>query len=275
MTLSVYQFSFTPNGGTALTFGAGTPYIVENIDGLGGSAPVRNQDDNRGYIDGSYSGRDFYDARTVTFDMVIIGDGTHNAQYYYKQLQAKLYPQALGYYPSAYNDATSTAQPAGTLGLLQFYLPTAGNVQRMWGRVRLVTTPIDPDFTYGYIVTTVEIYFPDPRYYDDTATTVTGTTVSLNNTGWATSCPLVVINSPSATGYILDNYSSNAMNFRNVNTSYPLIIDLLQRTITQNGIPARNTLYTVGDWLALNPVSSVTWTSSMGSMSVTYRNAYI
>ena len=69
MTVSIYQFAF--NG---LTFGAGTPYIVENVDGLGGTAPLRIQDDNRGYIDGSYSGRDFYDGRTVTFDLLITGD---------------------------------------------------------------------------------------------------------------------------------------------------------------------------------------------------------
>lgn len=99
MTLSIYQYQFTPNGSsTPFVWGAGTPYAVENIDGLGGSSPIRNEDDNRGYIDGSFSGRDFYDARTVTFDILITGDGSHSAQYYYKQLQASLYPQPTGYY---------------------------------------------------------------------------------------------------------------------------------------------------------------------------------
>jgi len=280
MTLSTYQFSF--NG---LTFGAGTTYIIENIDGLGGSSPIRNQDDNRGYIDGSYSGRDFYDGRTVTFDMVIIGDGTHNAQYYYKQLQSKLAPQQLGYYPNAYNDANSIAQPSGTLGLFQFQLTTDSfsgdtsvtGIRRMWGRARLITTPIDPDFTFGYIVTTVEFFFPDPRYYDDTAKAPTSSTsVSLANNGWAISCPLIVISSPSASGAITDSSNSAySMNFLNVTTGVPLVIDLLQRTITQNGISARNTLNTVVNWMALPPNYSTTWTSSVGSMAITYRNAYI
>ena len=72
MTLSTYQFSF--NG---FTFGAGTPYIVEQVDGLMATSGIRNQDDNRGYIDGGWSGRDFYDARTVTFDFILVGDGSH------------------------------------------------------------------------------------------------------------------------------------------------------------------------------------------------------
>ena len=85
MTVSVYQFSF--NG---LTIGAGTNYVVENIDGLGGTSPLRIQDDNRGYIDGSYSGRDFYDGRTVTFDILVLGDSSYSAQYYYNNYNQPL-----------------------------------------------------------------------------------------------------------------------------------------------------------------------------------------
>lgn len=272
MTLSIYQYQFTPNGSsTPFVWGAGTPYAVENIDGLGGSSPIRNEDDNRGYIDGSFSGRDFYDARTVTFDILITGDGSHSAQYYYKQLQASLYPQPTGYYPDPY----ASTQATGVLGLFQFQLSAVTGIQRMWGRVRLVTTPIDPEFSFGYITCTVEFYFPDPRYYDDTATTPSaGTTVSLSNAGWATTCPAITIATPSASGSITDNINGYVMAFSNVNTSYPLVIDLLRRSVTQNSLPARNTLTNVNNWLCLTPNYSTTWTSTLGSMAITYRNAY-
>jgi hypothetical protein len=266
MTLSTYQFSF--NG---FTFGAGTPYTVEQVDGLMATSGIRNQDDNRGYIDGAWSGRDFYDSRNVTFDFILIGDSSHNAQYYYQQLQKNLAPQVLGYYP----DPFASSQASSVLGLFQFQLtPTTGQ-QRMWGRVRSVSAIVDPDFTYGFIMAKVEFHFPDPRYYDETEITATGTiNVSLTNAGWATTCPAITIATPSASGYIQD-YVGNVMSFSNVNTSYALKIDLLARTITQNGTPARNTLNSVTNWLTIPASSTAFYTSTLGSMSITYRNAYV
>jgi hypothetical protein len=272
MTLSNYQFAFTPSGAgaTTFTFGAGTPYTIELVEGLMDTAGIRNQDENRGYIDGSYSGRDFYDARMVTFHFIIIGDGSYNAQYYYQQLQKNLAPQVTGYYPDPY----ATTQASTVLGLLQFQLTDATGNQRIWGRVRSVKAQVDPDFAYGYIGATVEMYFPDPRYYDETATVVSGTSVSLTNSGWATATPAITIASPYSSGTLTDS-SGNSMIFANVNTSYPLVIDLLQRNITQNGASARNTLTSMTNWLYLPANTTTSWNSTLGSMSVTYRNAYV
>jgi hypothetical protein len=266
MTLSIYQFAF--NG---LTFGAGTPYIVENVDGLGGTSPLRIQDDNRGYIDGSYSGRDFYDGRTVTFDILITGDSTHNAQYYYKTLQAAFAPQPLGYYV----DPTGTTPAANQLQLFQFQLTSDTGPKRMYGRGRGVTLSITPEFGFGYIMCRAEFFFPDPRYYDETASTGTGSSITLSNTGWATSCPVITIASPSASGNITDG--TTTMYFSSVITTSPLTIDLLQRIVYVGNYPSRNVLNasTTG-WLSIAPnTSSVTWTSTVGSMSIPYRNAYV
>jgi len=266
MTLSNYQFAF--NG---LTIGVGTPYTIENIDGLGGTSPLRVQDDNRGYIDGSYSGRDFYDARTVTFNILITGDGTHNAQYYYKQLQSAFAPQVLGYYV----DPTVSGSQPNALQLFQYQLTSDTGPKRMYGRSRGVTTSINPEFGFGYILAMVDFYFPDPRYYDETATTATGTSPTLSNTGWATSSPVITIASPSASGSITDGITT--MSFANINTAVPLVIDLLQRIIYSGGVPTRNVMTgSSNGWLSLAPnTSSVTWTSTVGSMSIPYRNAYI
>jgi hypothetical protein len=263
-SLSPYQFAF--NG---FIFGSGTPYIVESVDGLAGTSPVRVQDDNRGYIDGSWSGRDFYDGRTVTFDILILGDSSYNAQYYYNQLQNNLYIQQTGYYPST---ATSSSYQ---LGVFQFELTSTTGLKRMWGRVRAINTTVDPEFTFGFISTQVEFYFPDPRYYDDTATVVSGSSVSLNNTGWATSCPVIYIASPSAT-FNITNIGGYTMNFANVNTAATMQIDTLARTIYQGTTTyARQTMIYSSQWLSLPPLGSDTWTLSSGSMQVTYRNAYV
>lgn len=262
-----YQITF--NG---LTIGSGTNYVIQNIDGLGGTSPLRVQDENRGYIDGSYSGRDFYDERIVSIDMLLIGDSSHTAQYYYKQLQSAFAPQALGYYPNP----VSSANPQNYLQLFQFQLNGDTGLKRMYGRSRGLTTPIDADFTYGYIVTRLEMVFPDPRYYDDTATTVSGSTCTVSNSGWATSCPVITIASPSASGTITDG--TVTMNFANITTSSPLTIDLLQRVIYTNTAPTRNVMTSASTgWLSIAPLGSYTvnWVSTVGSMSIPFRNAYI
>ena len=260
-----YQIIF--NG---TTIGAGTNYVIQNIDGLGGTAPLRIQDDNRGYIDGSYSGRDFYDERTVSIDMLILGDGSHTAQYYYKQLQAAFYPQQTGYYV----DPTGGTPSSNQLKLFQFQLNTDTGLKRMYGRFRGFTTNVDPEFTYGYILTRAEFVFPDPRYYDDTATTVTGTSISLTNAGWATSCPVITVASASTSGTISDGTTS--MVFTGIGTGNSLTVDLLSRVVYVNSAPTRNVLAASSTgWISIPALSSATWTSTVGSMSVPYRNAYV
>ena len=258
MPLSNYQFSFN-----SLTFGAGTNYVINAIDGLGGMMPLRTQDDNKGYQDGTWSGRDFYDSRTITFQILITGDATHSAQYYYAQMQSAFAPQMLGY-PSE-------------LKLFQFQLTADTGAKRMYGRVRGLDTIIDPEFGYGYILTSVTFLFPDPRYYDETELTTSGSSaVSVANAGWATTCPTITIASPSATSFsITDSVTGVVMAFSNVNTSYSVVIDLLNRTIQNNGY-ARNILSSATtDWLYVPGNTTGSWTSTGGSMSIAWRSAYV
>lgn len=263
MTLSNYQFVF--NG---LTIGTGTSYLVTNVEGLGGTSPLRIQDDNRGYIDGSYSGRDFYDERTVYIDVTVLGSSDTTAQANYKTLQAAFAPQPVGYYP----DPTGYTASADELKLFQFRLNGNTGDMQMYGRSRGLVTPITADFAYGYIQTRIQMTFPDPRYYTDEGTSVTGVSVELTNNGWATSCPVITIASPLSTGYITDGVIT--MDFQNVTDT--LIIDLLSRVIYVGGFPNRNAMKANSNgWLSLEPDSINNWFSTIGSMSVTYRSAYI
>ncbi len=263
MTLSNYQFVF--NG---LTIGTGTNYLVTNVEGLGGTSPLRIQDDNRGYIDGSYSGRDFYDERTVYIDVTVLGSSSATAQGNYKDLQAAFAPQPVGYYP----DPSGNTPVADQLKLFQFRLNGNTGDMQMYGRSRGLTTPITADFAYGYIQTRIQMTFPDPRYYTDLGTTVSGSGITLVNNGWATSCPVITISSPLTTGYLTDGVI--IMDFQSV--TGPLIIDLLSRVIYVSGYPNRNAMKANSNgWLSLEPDSINNWFSTIGNMSVTYRSAYI
>jgi hypothetical protein len=266
MTLTNYTFIF--NG---LTIGTGTNFLVTNVEGLGGTAPLRIQDDNRGYLDGSYSGRDFYDERTVYIDVTVLGDSSTTAQGNYKTLQNAFAPQPLGYYV----DPTGYTPSSSQLKLFQFRLNGNTGDKQMYGRSRGIVTPIDPDFTYGYIKTRIMMSFPDPRYYDPVGTTAFGTSATVANTGWAISCPVITIASPSASGYVTDG--TTYMRFANASGYGDLVIDLLQRVIYLGGVPTRNIMTAASNgWLSISPnTSSATWTSTIGAMAIPYQNAYI
>lgn len=266
-SLDQYQFAF--NG---YVFGAGAGgVVVTNVDGLGGLPPFRIQDDNRGYIDGSFSGRDFLDGRTVGLDILVLSTDSNTAFENYQLLQYGLQPQQWGLYP---NPATPSDKQ---LGVFQFKLTESTGLQRMYGRVRNIQTPITPEYSYGYIVARVELFFPDPRYYTDTAVTVTGSSVSITNYGWAATCPVVTLATPPSNFTLSDG--TNTMVFTSVDTGKNLVIDTLSRIITQNGTPARNTMFGY-TWLSVPAASTSlgvtkTWTLNTGSMSVTYRSAYV
>lgn len=264
MPLTNYTFVF--NG---LTIGTGTDYLVTNVEGLGGTSPLRIQDDNRGYIDGSYTGRDFYDERTVYIDVTILGGSSTTAQANYKTLQAAFAPQPVGFYPNP----TGYTPAADELKLFQYRLNGNTGDMQMYGRSRGLVTPIDADFAYGYIQTRIMMSFPDPRYYTDTSTTVIGSSVTLTNSGWATSCPVIYVISPSTSGEISDG--AITMEFANLSGGL-LTIDLLSRVIYDNGFPNRNAMTANSNgWLSLAPNTTDTWTSTLGSINVVYRSAYI
>jgi hypothetical protein len=255
-SLNPYQFAFND-----FLFGAGTPYSVIDVNGLASLPPLRVQDDNRGYVDGSYSGRDFYDGRSITFTIVTLGDNSHTAQYYYRALKTALVPQQIG--------------TPGNLSTFQFRLDSGDTLKTMQGRVRTNDTIIDADYTYGYIQSTLTLYFPDPRYYDNTVQTGTGNSVSVVNSGWATTCPTITIPTPPSATFSITG-AGTTMSFANVNTSKNIVIDLLYRTITQDSIAARNILVGSSTWISVPANTTASFIlSGSGSMTVTWQNAYI
>jgi hypothetical protein len=199
-----------------------------------------------------------------------LGDNSTTAQANYKTLQNAFAPQPLGYYP----DPTGLTPASQQLKLFQFRLTGNTGDMQMYGRSRGLVTPITPDFAYGYIQTRIMMSFPDPRYYTDAGTTVSGSTISLTNAGWATSCPVITDTSPSASGQISDGTVN--MIFLGVPTAGPLIIDLLSRVIYTNGYANRNVMTgTSNGYLSIDANSTASWTSTIGSMSTTYRSAFI
>lgn len=283
-SLNPYSFAF--NG---FVFGGGdSPYQIQSVSGLEGLPELRTQDDNRGYNDGMFSGRDFLGGRTLNVEVWTLPGNGLSAQDNFNVLQSALIPQQQG------------------TGLLQFQLSAGQGLQRLNARVRRRDTVVNPEYTYGKIVSVYQFFCPDPRYYNDTlqsgtmtvsatggrtynrvynlvypAATLTSV-VNVTNDGWATTYPTVTIQGPVINPVVGNNTTGEVMLFScTLASTDTLTIDLGNQLITLNGNPARNTLLGNSEWLSAPPGVSQFYFTATGSVAgqtlatVTWRSAFI
>lgn len=283
MPLNNYQFQF----GSYL-IGAGTPHAVIEVDGLESLPELRTQDDNRGYNDGMFSGRDFLGGRTLTFTIHTFAGNGQTAFQNFNALQAAMIPQS-----------------SGTTDLT-FLLSTSDSESVIGARVRNRRTAVDPEYTFGYIRSQYTLFCPDPRYYSSTAITASMTpsatqgrtydrtynltygggsltnSVAVNNFGSWTTYPTITITGPviaptignATTGqYMTVNYNLTSLD--------TLVVDLQNKLITLNGSPARNLVAGNSQWLSAPPGVSNFYFTGLGyeigltSAVITYRSAWI
>lgn len=295
-TLLDYRFAFND-----FLFGGGdSVYQIMTIDGLEDLPVIRSQDDNRGYQDGMWTGRDFLSGRTLTFTMTVRGDSNYNMNYYLNLLQQNLVPQQQG------------------TGLLQFQLPGSG-LQRINARVRRRNITINTDYSSGLAMATYEFFCPDPRYYDDTelttnlinATPTAGRTYNrvyttapsavynnpyisgmffgggagapnlIVNSGWATSNPVITITGPAINPRVTNVTAGLYLQVdTTLGTGDVLVLNTDLRTVTLNGISRRALLNNASTWFAAPPGTSyytftATGTTGTSACVVSWRSAYI
>ena len=281
----LYSFSFNNQ-----TFGgAGSPYQILSVDGLESLPGIRNLDDNRGYADGMFSGRDFLAGRNITIIFNTFGTpGGASAQTNYNTIQSTLLPQTSGTTPLFFKFPNS---------------PTSE--QFVNARVRGLKTVIDPNYTYGYITSMVEFFCPDPNYYNNLTQTATmavlppvGRTynriynlvygnntntvqTTISNIGWGTTYPTITLVGPIINPVLGNLTSGNALNFTVLmDSADTLVVDLYNKLITFNGQAARN-LLTSGTWFAAPPGNSTFYLFGTGTAAnvteatVTWNSAYI
>lgn len=280
---TLYQFSF--NG---QTFGGGTsPYQILSVDGLESLPVIRNQDDNRGYADGMFSGRDFLAGRTISIIFNTFGSTGFSAQANLNIIQQALLPQTSGTTP------------------LYFRLSNAAGEQFVNARVRGLRTTVDPNYTYGYITSQVDFFCPDPNYYNNNLQTAVMAispalgrtynrefnytygggsatiTTTIQNIGWATTYPTITINGPITNPIVGNLTTGNTLYFTGTYSSSDILeIDLYNQLITLNGAPARNLLIS-GTWFAAPPGNSLFFFTGTGTLAgttqatVSWYSAYI
>jgi phage-related protein len=280
---TLYQFSFN---GRAFG-GAGSAYQIQSVDGLESLPTIRNQDDNRGYNDGMFTGRDFLSARTVSIIFNTFASTGASAQTNYNTIQQALLPQTSGTTP------------------LYFRLSNAAGEQVVNARVRALRTVVDPNYTYGYITSQVDFFCPDPNYYDSTVNSavmslggglgrvynrtynlvyLTGSApyTAVLNSGWATTYPTITFNGP-ITNPVFGNFTQGKYLFLNgtFTDTDSVVIDLYNKLVTLNGQPARNLLLGNSVWFDAPPGTNQFFYYGTGTLAgttsatVTWQSAYI
>jgi len=284
MTTLTAQYSFSFN--SQVFGGEGSPYQILSVDGLESLPGIRNQDDNRGFADGMFSGRDFYAGRTISIIFNTFGLGATSAQENFNHIQSYLLPQTSGTTP------------------LYFFFPGSGT-QFVNARVRGLRTTVDPNYTYGYITSQVEFFCPDPRYYNTNQQTATMTysaptgriydrtydltygggsvalQTTITNSGWTTTYPNILIKGPIIDPQIGNQTTGNTLYFDvSMIAGDELNIDLLNKLITFNGASARN-LLTSGTWFGAQPGNNIYTFQGTGTANgvteaiITWNSAYI
>jgi hypothetical protein len=280
MAQVITNYSFSFNG--QVFGGAGSPYQVLSVDGLESLPGIRNQDDNRGYADGMFSGRDFLAGRMISIIFNTFASAGASAQDNYNTIQRALLPQTQGTTP------------------LYFALSNKDVEQVIYARVRALQTNIDPNYTYGYITSQVQFFCPDPNYYSSNTQTAnlaysppTGRiynrvynlvygggsatiTTDVQNNGWGTAYPLITLYGPIDNPVLGNDTQDAQLNF-NVSMSGAdvLVVDLYNKLITFNGAPARN-LLTSGTWFSAQPGSNLFFlTGDAGSTLINVTQAVV
>jgi phage-related protein len=280
----VYSFAFN----NQVFGGAGSPYQILSVDGLESLPGIRNQDDNRGYHDGMFTGRDFLSGRTISIIFNTFGDVGGSAQTNYNTIQSVLLPQTQGTTP------------------LYFKFPNSPTSEQFVdARVRALRTSVDPNYTYGYITSQVDFFCPDPNYYNSNLQTANmlisaalgrtynktfnytygggsaTVTTTIQNIGWATTYPTITINGPITNPVIGNSTSGDTLYFTGTYSALDVLeIDLYNQLITLNGNPARNLLIS-GTWFDAPPGNSNFFFTGTGTLAgttqatVSWYSAYI
>jgi hypothetical protein len=286
MTTLTQVYSFAFNG--QVFGGSGSPYQILSVDGLESLPGIRNQDDDRGYHDGMFTGRDFLAGRTISIIFNTFALGANSAQQNYNTIQRTLLPQTSGTTP------------------LYFKFPNSPTSEQFVNaRVRALRTTVDPNYTYGYITSQVEFFCPDPNYYDNNLQTsvmsITAAlgrtynktfnytygggsstiTTTISNIGWGIAYPIITITGPITNPIVGDLTSGNTLYFTGSYTALDTLeIDLYNQLITLNGSPARNLLIS-GTWFDAPPGNSLYFFTGSGTLAgttqatVSWYSAYI
>jgi hypothetical protein len=256
--MSVQDWQFQING---LTIGAGTPYLIMGVTGLG-QPDVRSSDLDKSTEDGSYYGVDTYQARTIGITLSIKGTSAVDALAKVKALSA------------AWQLNGATVQPL--VVQLPGGVPLTSN-----GRPRRYDDGDLAKLKTGLVEVTLEYYAADPILYSGAnsaqatfAAVLPGRTypatfprsygggssgtVTVANSGDYAVKPLVSIYGPATNPFVSNDTTGKRVTLSIVLASTDrLDIDMAAKTVMLNGTASRrSSVVGIPQWWSITPGSN-------------------
>lgn len=265
----VYEFK-------TLTFGSGTSYIVEEVEGLIGLPDVRTNDEDKQEDHGQHRGVDLLAGRHLIFVLNIIGIAGTDIE---DKIRAAI-------------TAFQVSKRLGTQEYKLFVQRPGREKLFIECRARRMAFPSDFNTARGLAKGGAELKASDPRYYSDTEKT---TFVDIANTAVQGQSnitmsgdfvdgvePILEIVGP-ATNPRIQNQADNNRTVRvdvDLSATDTLLIDSKKKTVTLNGVDRYDIVRTDNQWWVLLPgVNTVLYSRSVGAASsrltVRHHDAYI
>lgn len=238
-----------------LLMGSGTPYMVEDWDGLLDQPNIRSNDLNRNDTDGVVPGQDLYGSRTITGKLHLLSDSLSNST-------------------SAMYDAIEAWQTAMRAKQIEFpfVYKLPGRAKRYINcRPRKSSAPKDYELARGHGVISVQLSASQPWHYDLASSTYSiGILSGFDNqnitmtlpSNWPTR-PVFTISGYAVNPMIsvggqtpMDGVSHNGRVFGlNVTLGImdQLVIDMANKMVTLNGSPRPDLIRTDAQWWHLFP----------------------
>jgi hypothetical protein len=250
-----YQYEFR-----GLLLGKGTPYTVEEVEGLLGPPNANTNDDDKGYHHGAYMGRHTLGARKVNMKI-----GVRDAT----AIETRMDELVAAFTPSS----ARTEYP------LTFQRPGKG-IRKIMARVtKGAQLTSDWKLARGYFDgLIIQFVATDPRVYADTAATpvaitltgVASNSASVNNSAstwdeldtFQGAPPTITITGPSVNPRIANAAAANRSIKINHNlpSGQNIVIDVAKRIVTVNGVVNYSVIPDDNQW----------WELMKGTQSITY-----
>jgi len=163
----ISTITFTPSGGSAITLHAvtsGAKRVVTRAEGLQGAPPIREVQTVKGQQSGAYIRSKYLQARTITLEGEIVGSSISDAFTEFDTI------------------AKALMSSVSTAGTLKWTRDTAGQALQVDCQLASLSPLVLADSGY-WLQYKVDLVCGDPRVYDQSLTTGTGTTVTVPATG--------------------------------------------------------------------------------------------
>jgi len=163
----ISTITFTPSGGSAITLHAvtsGAKRVVTRAEGLQGSPPIREVQTVKGQQSGAYIRSKYLQARTITLEGEVVGTSISDAFTEFDTI------------------AKALMSSVSTAGTLKWTRDTAGQALQVDCQLASLSPLVLADSGY-WLQYKVDLVCGDPRVYDQSLTTGTGTTVTVPATG--------------------------------------------------------------------------------------------